>query len=64
MAASKSPPEPLTNRVKKARAKAKAEGAMRLDVWLTPEAAKALATEVERTGESKTAVINRLLSLK
>ncbi|MCO7246378.1 hypothetical protein [Halomonas sp. Mc5H-6] len=61
MSDNKASPEPLTRRVKKSREKSKEEGAKRLDVWLTPEAARALDAEASRSGESKTAVINRLL---
>lgn len=61
MSDEQSAPKPLAQRVKKSRAKAKKEGAERLDMWLTPDAAAALHAEVDRTRESKTAVINRLL---
>lgn len=52
---------PLTQRVKKARARAKQKGAKRLDVWLEPCAAEALDAEAKRSGEPKTAIINRLI---
>lgn len=61
MSEKKTEPVPALQRVNKSRAKAKEKGAKLFPLWLTAETSEALEAEAARTGESKTAVINRLL---
>ncbi|WP_311949270.1 ribbon-helix-helix protein, CopG family [Halomonas piscis] len=54
-------PVPLAERVGRARQKSLAAGSRRIDVRLSREAAEALDRLAKQSGDSRTAVINRLI---
>lgn len=54
-------PASTAERVKKLRQKSAKEGHKRMELWLRPESVEALERLAKQSGESRTAVINRLI---